>query len=249
MAQYSPFAQRAIEQKTGMSFAEYQANKAAKDAGFANAADQTLNRILRNQIEQEIRGKGYTDFNAIYSEAQKAAGGGPLTSNETLQNMYGYVAGMDPYAPPKPPEEKIEEVKKPEPPPENAKVEEPIVETESDVAVKEIDEKIKEDTFDFENALANQANMFRNLMEAQQNTLLDVFGADREQREAERAEQDKRMTSLQNMFIAQQQQRDRPAVIGVKTATGKAGDAMQIARRGVSGTFGRRGMRISSLNV
>jgi len=64
------------------------------------------------------------------------------------------------------------------------------------------------------------------------------------------AAQEERMAGLQNMMIQQAaSQAERPTVTGVKTATGSSGDAMQIARRGVSGTFGRRGMRISSLNV
>ena len=62
--------------------------------------------------------------------------------------------------------------------------------------------------------------------------------------------QDKRMEALQQQMqqasIAQQQ---RPEVAGVKMAESSAGTPMQIARRGVSGAFGRRGMRISSLNV
>jgi len=62
--------------------------------------------------------------------------------------------------------------------------------------------------------------------------------------------QNERMAQLQNMMIQQQaSQAERPTVAGVKTATGQAGTPMQIARRGVSGAFGRRGMRISGLNV
>jgi len=69
------------------------------------------------------------------------------------------------------------------------------------------------------------------------------------QNQALRDEQTKRITDLQNVMQAQAQLQDRPTVAGIKTATGSAGNAMQVARRGVSGTFGRRGMRIQSLNV
>ena len=62
-------------------------------------------------------------------------------------------------------------------------------------------------------------------------------------------EQAKRFETLQNQFQAQTQMMQRPDVMGVKTATGSGGDAMQIARRGVRGAFGRTGLRISSLNV
>jgi len=62
--------------------------------------------------------------------------------------------------------------------------------------------------------------------------------------------QNARMESLQNMMIqAQASQLSRPTVAGVETATGSSGDIRQIARRGVSGAFGRRGMRIKGLNV
>ena len=62
--------------------------------------------------------------------------------------------------------------------------------------------------------------------------------------------QTKRMEALQNqMMQAQIEQQQRPEVAGVKMASGQAGTPMQIAKRGVSGAFGRKGMRIQSLNV
>ena len=69
--------------------------------------------------------------------------------------------------------------------------------------------------------------------------------------------QDERMATLQEQMqqamLANQQammyNRDRPQVAGVQSAASSAGTPMQIARRGVTGAFGRRGMRISSLNV
>lgn len=62
--------------------------------------------------------------------------------------------------------------------------------------------------------------------------------------------QSERMEALQQqMMQAQVAQQQRPEVAGVKMAEGAAGTPMQIARRGVTGAFGRRGMRISSLNV
>ncbi len=51
---------------------------------------------------------------------------------------------------------------------------------------------------------------------------------------------------MQQAMVAQQ---TRPEVAGVKMAEGTGGTPMQIARRGVTGAFGRRGMRISALNV
>ena len=64
------------------------------------------------------------------------------------------------------------------------------------------------------------------------------------------ASQAERMEALQQQMLqAQVAQQERPQVAGVQMASGAAGTPMQIARRGVSGAFGRRGMRISSLNV
>lgn len=64
------------------------------------------------------------------------------------------------------------------------------------------------------------------------------------------ASQNERMEALQQQMLQSQiAQQPRPEVAGVKMATGAAGTPMQIARRGVTGAFGRRGMRISSLNV
>ena len=62
--------------------------------------------------------------------------------------------------------------------------------------------------------------------------------------------QNERMEALQQMMIqSQASQAERPTVAGVQTATGQSGTPMQIARRGVSGSFGRKGMRIQALNV
>ena len=64
------------------------------------------------------------------------------------------------------------------------------------------------------------------------------------------ASQSERMEALQQQMLqAQVAQQERPQVAGVQMASGTGGTPMQIARRGVSGAFGRRGMSISSLNV
>jgi len=64
------------------------------------------------------------------------------------------------------------------------------------------------------------------------------------------ASQTERMEALQNQIMQSQiAQQTRPEVAGVKMASGQAGTPMQIAKRGVSGAFGRKGMRIQSLNV
>jgi hypothetical protein len=64
------------------------------------------------------------------------------------------------------------------------------------------------------------------------------------------AGQNERMENLtQQLMNAQIAGQQRPAVMGVKGATSSAGTPMSIARRGVTGAFGRGGMRIQNLNV
>ena len=91
----------------------------------------------------------------------------------------------------------------------------------------------------FASQIASMQEMFQQSMMQQQQQYMQMQQA-----------QDERMAALQQQMqqamVAQQQ---RPEVAGVKMAEGTAGTPMQIARRGVSGAFGRRGMRISSLNV
>ena len=216
MARYSPFAQRAIEQKTGMSFAEYQADKAAKDAGFPNAAAQMQNRIMRNQLEEKA-----TRLGVPLSEAYAKAGG-DLTNTQALQSAWNQLTAPAPAKP-------APAATTPAPTTSTPVTSAPAAAqpSKSDLAIEKLNDTIASLTSGFQTQLADQAAAFDKI----------------------RQEQEQRMTGLQNMFIAQQQQQDRPTVAGVKTATGSAGDAMQVARRGVSGTFGRRGMRISSLNV
>ena len=54
---------------------------------------------------------------------------------------------------------------------------------------------------------------------------------------------------MQQSMMQAQLAQQRPQVANVQMAESAAGTPMQIARRGVTGAFGRRGMRISSLNV
>ena len=216
MARYSPFAQRALEKETGMSFADQMAEKAAKEAGFASAAAQMQNRMMRNQLEEKARRLGIP-----LSEAYALAGN-DLTNTQALQEAWNKLV-----APPKKEEPVVEQVTQPTTTP----TVEPVVDpgpSESDLAIQKLNDTISSLTSGFQTQLKDQANQFAQIQAAQE----------------------ERMAGLQNMMIQQQaSQAERPTVTGVKTATGSSGDAMQIARRGVSGTFGRRGMRISSLNV
>ena len=91
----------------------------------------------------------------------------------------------------------------------------------------------------FADQIASMQQLFQQSMQQQQQQYMQMQQA-----------QDERMAALQQQMqqsmIAQQA---RPEVAGVKMAEGAAGTPKQIARRGVTGAFGRRGMRISGLNV
>ena len=134
-------------------------------------------------------------------------------------------------APPPPPPKKEEAPPPPPAPtpdPTPAPTPEPTGPSESDLMIKALTDTITGLKDSFTSSLQASAAEAKALQDAQ----------------------NERMAQLQNMMIQQQaSQAERPTVAGVKTATGQAGTPMQIARRGVSGTFGRRGLRISSLNV
>lgn len=94
-----------------------------------------------------------------------------------------------------------------------------------------------EDTF--ASQISAMQQMFQQSMQQQQQQYMQMQQA-----------QDERMAVLQQqMQQAMVAQQTRPEVAGVKMAEGTGGTPMQIARRGVTGAFGRRGMRISALNV
>ena len=202
----APYAQLGIQSKNGMSFQEQMAYKAAKDAGFASPNEQTLNRILRNQIEQEIRGKGYTDFNDIYSKAQAASGGGPLTSNETLQKMYGYVVDMEPFKKPEP-------VVKPELKPETPYQEKVIPELEADIDQAEKEAPTIEDikaTYEADNTvvddLKKQIDAFNERLKiSTQQAVTDTENLLRPEFEAQLGQANTQIEQMRNLMIQQTQ--------------------------------------------
>lgn len=95
----------------------------------------------------------------------------------------------------------------------------------------------------------NAVSMISDLIAGLKDSFSDILGSQADEFKSYRDSQDQRMNDLANMLISSQMaNRDRP-VAGVKMATGSSGTPMQIARRGVTGTFARRGMRIKGLNV
>lgn len=176
---------------------------------------------MQNRMMRNQLEEKATRLGIPLSEAYAKAGG-DLTNTQALQNAWNQLT-----TPP---------VKKEEP------VVEPVVETKpavaepavdpgpsaAELAVENFKKQIASLTSNTESMLANQAKEFERIQAAQ----------------------DERMDEMRNMMIQQAaSQAERPTVAGVKAATGQSGTPMQIARRGVSGAFGRRGMRIRSLNI
>lgn len=94
------------------------------------------------------------------------------------------------------------------------------------------------------------ASKFQEQIAAMQQGFMQSMQQQQQMFQQMQVSQSERMEALQQqMMQAQVAQQQRPEVAGVKMAEGAGGTPMQIARRGVSGAFGRRGMRISSLNV
>lgn len=170
---------------------------------------------------------------ANFARIAKELGIKKVDSTKDLQQMYDYVLGY------KPPQQQQD----------TAPVEEPktgYTPTELDTGpdtTQETQQTEQTEGPDFEELFATQIasmqEMFTKSMQQQQEQYMQIQAA-----------QEERMAALQQQMqqamIAQQQ---RPTVAGVKMAEGTGGTPMQIARRGVTGAFGRRGMRISSLNV
>jgi YesN/AraC family two-component response regulator len=90
----------------------------------------------------------------------------------------------------------------------------------------------------FANQIKAMQDMFTKSMQQQQQQYMEMQQA-----------QNDRMAALQQQMQQAMVAQQRPTVAGVQMAQGTGGTLMQIARRGMTGAFGRRGMRISSLNV
>lgn len=86
----------------------------------------------------------------------------------------------------------------------------------------------------YEQSLAQQQQQFA-AMEAQQQQQMVAL--------------QQQMQMQQNAMSAQSQLAGRPSVLGVQNAVSSAGTPRQIAALGASGSFGRGGMRIQSLNI
>jgi hypothetical protein len=216
MAFVSPFVKASIEKKTGMSYGDYQAEQAAKSAGFSSAAAQMQNRMMRNQLEEKAARLGVSNQQA-YSLA-----GSDLTNTQALQNAWNRLTGPGPA----PATQAAPPPAAPQAPPPSAPA--PTGPSQSDLMLQSLQDSIASMQQGFMESMQQNAMQFQQMQQAQ----------------------NERMEALQQMMIqSQASQAERPTVAGVKTAVGQSGTPMQIARRGVSGSFGRKGMRIQALNV
>ena len=199
-----------INYKPPVSFADQQ----AINVGFKSAADQEVNRMMRNQLEMKAAQLGVSNQDA-YALVQ-----GPLTSTAALQEAWNKLQAPAPAPAPTPAPAPQETAPTPA-------ATTPVQKPEDDVA-KKFSDAIAGLTSGLNSQLASITSQFANYQK----------------------QSEEQMAALrQNMLESQVRSYERPEVAGVKTASGAAGDAMQIARRGVKGAFGRTGLRISSLNV
>jgi len=154
------------------------------------------------------------------SEAYALAGS-DLTNTQALQNAWNQLTG------PVKKEETVTETVTPTTTP-TTETTTPAGPSESDLLLKSLTDSIAAMQQGFMQSMQQSSQQFQQMQQSQ----------------------NERMEALQQMMIqSQARQAERPTVAGVKTATGQSGTPMQIARRGVSGAFGRKGMRISGLNV
>jgi hypothetical protein len=216
MASVSPFVKASIEKKTGMSYGDYQAEQAAKSAGFSSAAAQMQNRMMRNQLEEKA-----TRLGVPLSQAYSLAGS-DLTNTQALQNAWNQLTGPGPAPAP------AQQAAPPQAAAPAPAAPAPTGPSQSDLMVQSLQDSIAAMQQGFMESMQQNAMQFQQMQQAQ----------------------NERMEALQQMMIqSQASQAERPTVAGVQTAVGQSGTPMQIARRGVSGSFGRRGMRVQNLNV
>jgi hypothetical protein len=100
-----------------------------------------------------------------------------------------------------------------------------------------------------QNQAPSAEDLFADQIKAMQDMFTQSMQTQMTQYQQMQQAQDERMAALQQQMQQAMVAQQRPTVAGVKMAEGAGGTAMQIARRGVTGAFGRRGMRISGLNV
>lgn len=191
----------------------------------------------------EDAGKGSTSAN--FAKIAKELGIKNVDSTRDLQQMYDYVLGY------KPPQQQQQAA---------APVEEPKTGFDSgDVLPGQADDTLGkdrpqadsgyqppsvEDTFSTQ--IAELQKAFTQSMQQQMQNFQQM---QMQQSDRMAALQQQMQQSMQQSMMQAQLAQQRPQVANVQMAESAAGTPMQIARRGVTGAFGRRGMRIKGLNV
>lgn len=174
---------------------------------------------INRQMRNQLESKAIASGMAI-KDAYALVPGGDLTNTQALQEAWNKITVQPPA------QQQVQQaapapvVQQPAPP-------QPQGPSMQDVAAQ-MAAQVQGMQAQFAQAMQQQAQLFQEQQQAQEQRMAEL---------------------QQNMIQSQMQMRDRPTVTGVKTASGTSGDQMQIARRGVSGAFGRRGMRIKGLNV
>jgi len=187
------------------------------------AKDAGFSSVADQQANRMMRNQleeKATRLGVPLSQAYSLAGS-DLTNTQALQNAWNQLTGPGPAPAPQAP---------PPPPQAPAQFEPPAPTgpSQSDMMLQSLQNSIASMQQGFMQSMEQNAQQFQQMQQAQ----------------------NERMEALQQMMIQSQvRQAERPTVAGVKTATGQSGTPMQIARRGVSGAFGRKGMRIQALNV
>jgi len=157
----------------------------------------------------------------VSNQQAYALAGSDLTNTQALQNAWNRLTGPGPA-----PVQQTTPAATQQP--QQTQTSEPTGPSKSDLMLQSLQDSIAAMQQGFMQSMQQSAQQFQQMQQAQ----------------------NERMEALQQMMIqSQASQAERPTVAGVKSAVGQSGTPMQIARRGVSGSFGRRGMRMKNINV
>lgn len=176
---------------------------------------------INRQMRNQLESKAIASGMSI-KDAYALVPGGNLTNTQALQEAWNRITVQPPAQQQAPVQQQQQQTQ------QQAESSAPTGPSQSELMAQSLQESIAAMQQNYMQSMQQQAQQFQQMQEAQ----------------------NARMESLQNMMIqSQASQLPRPTVVGVENAAGSSGDIRQIARRGVSGAFGRRGMRIKGLNV
>lgn len=185
--------------------------------------------------------KGSTSAN--FAKIAKELGIKNVDSKKDLQQIYDYVLGY------KPAQQQQQQQA-------SAPVEEPKTGFDStDVLPGQVDDTLGKDTSQADDGYQppSAEDTFAAQIAELQKTFTESIQKQMQNFQQMQIQQSDRMAELQQQMQQSMMQvqlaQQRPQVANVQMAESAAGTPMQIARRGVTGAFSRRGMRIKGLNV